>query len=370
MAKERGNKYLKWFDRYVGILVVALLSPFKWKRKLPQEIHSIALLKTAAIGDTVLLSGIIRDLQSHFPQVHLTVFTGGSNYELALMIPGIDVVKLPMTNPWKCLQIIRQYRFDMWIDFDAWPRINTLLSFFAKAQFKRGFNTPSEYRHYLYDSSILHLRTLHEIDNYRNLIRDLIPQVGCNPRVVLEENIQEDEKKVVLHLFPGGSQAALKKWDEGKWITLMHFLNRKGYKLYLTGGKGDYEENEAIIKKAKLPSAINTAGTLNLKETAYLLKTAFLVISVDTGIMHLAAALNCRVIGLHGPTSPKRWGAIGERVVALTPSMDYKPCIHLGFEKKCSHNYCMRALSIAQVQEAIEQFERQDASYTSLAKME
>ena len=325
---KRGNRYLRWIDRYIGIPLIACLRPFHRRRERPKEIKSIALLKSAAIGDTVLLSAIIYDLQTSFPSAKITLFTGPSNYEMAQLIPRIEVLLVTQ---------LRTRAFSLWIDCDSWPRINALLSFFSRSAYRIGFNTPHQYRHFLYDQSVVHRSDRHELENYRDLLRALSIPATHLPKIVLPGSVKT-EKLVVLHLHPGGSRAQAKMWSEGSWRELMRFLKQEGYEAVLTGGAKDRAALEAF------PEGRNAAG-LPLRQTAELLRSSHCVISVDTGIMHLAAALGCRVIALHGPTSPERWGAIGARVTAITPPPPYHPYISLGFEMTDAPYCSMQAIS-------------------------
>ncbi len=342
--RERDNKTLRFLDRYLGILLVGFFRLFKRKRTLPQKISSIALLKSAGIGDTALLSAIVLDLQQAFPEAKIVFFAGTANHEMAEMIPGVEVVSLPMVFPRRALQLIRQHRFDLWLDFDPWPRISALFGFFSRAGFTLGFKTARQGRHFLYDCSVEHRSDVHELENSRNLLKPLNIRSHHQPKISVGPS--EPKKRVVCHLFPGGSRAALKMWSEKKWSELIQFLVSEGYEVLLTGGKGDRE------RLPPLSGVQNVAGKLSLREVAELLKSSACVISVDTGIMHLAAVVGAPLIALHGPTSPDRWGGIGEKVVAITPKLDYRPCIYLGFESKCSVNRCMQAISVEQVKEA------------------
>jgi heptosyltransferase I len=74
-----------------------------------------------------------------------------------------------------------------------------------------------------------------------------------------------------------------------------------------------------------------------------------MVVSVDTGIMHLAAALDMPVIGLHGPTSSKRWGPIGRNAVAIDSSDPRAGYLYLGFERSVDPPPCMEAISYEKV---------------------
>jgi ADP-heptose:LPS heptosyltransferase len=339
--KERGNALLRWADRYLGIPLVLMLGLFKKKRTWEGAPRKVGVLLTAGIGDTVLFSSILQDLKD----CEITLFTGAGNGAMAELLPGIRVVRLPITAPFKALKIIRRESFDLWLDGNPWPRLNALLSHFARARFKVGFNTPNQYRHLVYDLAVIHQKNIHELENYRNLIRPL----GFNPIHLpkVEAPEQKKEAYVVMHLFAGGSRAHLKEWPQEKWRELIrHFPH---HRIFLTGSKED------APRLASLGAEV-VAGKLSLKETAALLKKASLVISVDTGIMHLAAAVGAPVVALHGPTSPARWGAIGPHVIAIQPDKDYEPCIHLGFESLCKESRCMRSISVAQVLELAKMF--------------
>src|SRR3989344_4347650 len=347
----RANRLLHLLDRYLGIPLIFLLGLFRKRCNFPSlpPNAKIGLLNTAAIGDTILLSGAIADLHAHFPHAELLFFSGPSNYEAALLIPHVQVIKLPVISPRKTIQLIRKHTFDLWVDFGPWPRLNALYSHFAKAKFKIGFQTPGQYRHYIYDRSALH-QAIHELENYRHLIA-LIGVKGNSPPVLaLEKSGPIDPNQFVLHLYAGGSQAALKQWPENHWIKLIDHLTKKGYRICLTGNQRDEEKCKKVKQHCQNPEQIEVkAGQLSLRKTALLLKASNAVISVDTGIMHLAAALGCFTIALHGPTSPHRWGAIGPRAIAITPKKPYSACIHLGFEKISSENCSMKSIQVNQI---------------------
>lgn len=347
LVRERGNSLLRFLDRYLGIPLVLGLSIFKKKRPFP-SIDTIALLKTAGIGDTTLLSSIIYDLQRAYPEKKITLFTGQSNYEMGKLIEGIEVVPLPIASPLKALQKIRKSSFSLWMDCDPWPRINALFTFFSRSCYTLGYHTKHQYRHFLYDRTIPHSSTIHEVENYRNLLRSLSLPTTHHPRIVLPSTSSK-KREVALHLFPGGSRADLKMWSEKNWRMVIDFLLNKNYSVVLTGGEKERVSLEALAYDGRIA---NMAGRLSLRETAHLLLSCSCLISVDTGIMHLAASLSCPVIALHGPTSPDRWGGIGEKVVSLTPPYGHTPCISLGFEKKCKQCGCMEAISVEKVKEA------------------
>jgi heptosyltransferase I len=354
--KERGNRLLKALDFWVGIPLLILLSLFKVKKNNLQplsKVRNIALFKSAAIGDTVVLSAVVGDIRRINPDARLTIFAGSSNYEAARLIPGIDeVVRLPVTQPLVAIRMLRKTdEFDLWIDFGSWPRLDALLSWAACADLKVGFASAGQYRHYLYDLAIEHRDTVHELYNYRNLLEPLGVEGVCMPSLKTSAVVRE-QKLVVIHMFPGGNRSYLKEWPVERWIELASQLSGKGFRIVLTGAPADRQRAQIVADQLNSQDVTSVAGTLNLEQTVNLLNSAGLVISVNTGIMHVASALGCNLVSLNGPTSVVRWGALNPNSISLKSCLDCSPCIHLGFEYKCDDNDCMREITTAAVLEA------------------
>jgi heptosyltransferase I len=353
---ERGNSKFRFLDRYVGIPIIFILGLLKKRSKtIPDSIKRVAFLKTAGIGDTVLLSAAVRDLKDAYPSVQLTFFVASNNYEMAQLISGIDrIIKLPVAKPLECIQIIKESgKYDIWIDFGPWPRINALLSYFSNARLKVGFKTKGQYRHYIYDVTAEHSAHLHELDNYRNLLKQL--GLDCHNLPFINMQIPECiDNRITIHMFPGGYKSHLKEWPDANWIEIIDQLTAHHYEVFLTGAKIDREKAEQITSQIENSGSVNiVAGTLSLKQTAELLKSSTLVISVNNGIMHLASALGGNLIALHGPTSVKRWGPLDANAISLQSGLQCSPCLNLGFEYQCQANSCMKSITTKALMDAI-----------------
>ncbi|MCB1180469.1 MAG: glycosyltransferase family 9 protein [Chlamydiia bacterium] len=398
--KERGNRLLHLMDRYIGIPLIFALKGLRSRRNLSlsHDMRKIALLKSAGIGDLCLLLGIIADLKKWRPETTITLFTGQSNACMGKLISGIRLVTLPMTRPFKALKIIRRGRFDLFIDCDPWPRINALFSFFSRSRIKIGFKTIGQYRHSLYDLAIPHQIECHELKNYQRLIEAL----GCDtgsPPLLKNENFmlpsleskrvasqiltacneekglacpsfsrQTDEeiqlkapsktlsklkrKRVICHLYSGGVFAHLKMWEKSNWKRLILSLLNEGFEVILTGGDREKKALDLFIREMENKHVKSIAGC-PLEETVKILKNSFCLISVDTGIMHLASILGCHVIALHGPTSPLHWGGVGPNVIAIVGDSKGSPLLRLGFERVAKNNRSMETITVDQVLAAV-----------------
>jgi ADP-heptose:LPS heptosyltransferase len=138
----------------------------------------------------------------------------------------------------------------------------------------------------------------------------------------------------------------MKMWPESNWVTLIDHVTGCGMPVVLTGSRQDREHLENLRNNCHTPSLIeNTAGRLSLVEIAELLASSTAVVSVDTGIMHLAAALDCRLVALFGATSPLRWGPLNAHARVLYSHRDCSPCVSLGLEAGCGTNRCMADLT-------------------------
>lgn len=350
-ARERGNRGLRFLDRFLGIPLLRLLGFVHRKRPGPVQVRRIALLKTAAIGDTVLISAIVGDLRRAWPQVWITFFCGASNHGAAKLLDGVDeVLCLPVARPLLAVRTMRgRGGFDVLIDFGQWPRLDALLAGLGGSRFSIGFQTAGQYRHYLYDAAVLHRSDRHEIENFRALLGPLAIPTGSSPRIACSSPAGES-KRVVLHLFAGGLRAGQKEWPAENWLELIDHLLADGFSPVLTGSPENRRQALDLAARTRYPERVRvTAGELDLPGLIELLAGAALLITVNTGVMHLAAALDRPLIALNGPTSVLRWGPLSARAIVLRSPRPCSPCLNLGFEYACPGNACMQELTVESV---------------------
>ena len=130
-----------------------------------------------------------------------------------------------------------------------------------------------------------------------------------------------------------------KLWSNEKFARLADLINDKlQMKVVFTGS-----EKEPLEKITSLMTteSINLGGETTLLELACLYKKAQMVISTDSGPMHLAAAVETPVIALFGPTDPARTGPYGAGHTVIRTELSCSPC----FLKKCSTKKCMEDIS-------------------------
>lgn len=347
---------LHFLDRYAGIPAVAILGHMRRKRALPPAIQNLGLLRTAAIGDTVLLSAVIADLRVAFPDASLTLFAGPTNLEVAQMLDGVDrIVEVPIVNVVTAVQRVRSIPIDVLLDFGQWPRFDALLACLSNASFTVGFKAEGQHRHYGYDATVEHSADVHEIENFRRLVRVLGIPTHYPPRLTppsLRGPGAADY--AVFHLWPGGRRKERKRWPEQNWRALVEEIAGRQMRVVLTGAPANRDGNLALVEclPQDVRSFVRSAAGVSLQETAEILAHARLVVSVDTGVMHMAAALGAPLVALHGPTSSHRWGPLGENAIAIDSPVSGSGYLHLGWEDASRAPACMESISYESVRDA------------------
>ncbi len=359
----RALRSLRGVDHVLGAAALRVLAIRKRRTVAwPERVERIGILQTAAIGDTLLMSRALGSIRDHWREAHLTFFAGPSNVEAARFLPGVDALeRIDVFRFFESLRTIRRVRLDLCVDFGPWPRINALYAALSGAAVTAGFRTPGQHRHYCQDISVEHRSDRHEESNQLALAEALgaeaVPRPSLTVPPVHGPLPELPRPYVVIHPWPGGSAAREKRWTEAGWLALAKWLHAQGHHVVISGSDADRPGSETLAGRMKAadtgldPRSI--AGCCGLAELAHVLRGAAAVVSVDTGIMHLAGALGCPTVSLHGPTRAARWGARGNCVVPVEAEGDDCGYIHLGFERPDPDPRCMERISPERVIEAL-----------------
>lgn len=358
LSGERGNPALRALDRYVGIPIVALGGALKPKRPRPPEPQRIGVLNATSIGDTVLLSAVVRDIATAHPQAETILFAAEAMEPVLRQLDGVSVVPIRISSPRSALRAIRAERLDTVLDFDPWPRIEPLYCLLSGASFAAGFRSAGQHRHYAYDASVEWRDTLHALDNHRRLA-EVIGVASTSMPSLRSPGVVQDlppAPYAVFHLWPTGVHSDLKEWPAERWRALARTLAARGYRIALSGAPGDTERTREFA--ASLPDLagqlLDLAGKYDLRELLDVLSGSRCVVSVNTGVMHLAAAVGAPTVALNGPTSERRWGPVGKRAVSVSSSLPGCGYLNFGWEYRGQRADCMLGVPVDAVLEAVE----------------
>jgi len=360
MMNVRGKKAFKLLDKYLGVPILFVLNLFSKKKQLPKTIEKIGILTVPAIGDIILLNGFLRDIKIFKHDVKIILFVTAEVREIAEIMGSYDeIVSIELFKPLRAIKKLRSYPVDVFIDTAQWTRINAIFTFFSKSKYKIGFKTKGQYKHFIFDFAAEHSNLTHELYNYKKLSFTKEIKTESLPKIGFNHKVQIKKDQVVIHTRSGGYLSELKGWPDENWRRIIDYLLESQYDIYFTGSAPDHKHLELLINNYKDNIRLhNVAGKISLRETAVLLVSSQLVISVDTGIMHLASALGCNLISLHGPTAPTRWGPLNRNSKAIQSDYPEAPCLYLGFEYNCKDRSgeCMKRITPEMVILEIKEF--------------
>ena len=347
----RSSSLQRHLDRAVGVPAVRALRFARKRRPLPSDPQCIVVIQPTAIGDAILSSGVVARLKGRYPQAALWVLQGASNAAAVAMIDApIQTQTVPFNRPHKAVAALRALKPDLVVDLTPWPRATALAAQLSGAVCV-GFDSENQHRAAAFDCPVPHGCGRHEIENFAALA-DAV--AGPAPyAMALKRGWPEPapalpwDRLALVHVNPGGSQAAAKSWPAAHWAVVIRALAERGMQVGLTGVPADAAVVDAALTAAALPDdqAYSLVGRWSLPALAGALERARLVLSVDTGVMHLAAALQAPLVALHGPTRPGRWGPVSDNAEAVLSPHPTAGYIQFGFEDHPDASAVMPALA-------------------------
>ncbi len=326
----------------------------------------VLIIKLSALGDVVQTLPCISLLKRALPQAEIHWVVDKRNAEILKNHPQIDKVFLFSNkffkNPAKFLNFVKQLRrekYEVAIDYQGlWK--SELLTFFSRGKLKAGFLKVREGISSFYSLKCDVSFEVHAVKRYLLLTQAVLRRFGVEgdivslpkPELPFEEYSLTDEPFIAI--IPE-ARWETKLWPLTFWekVITSSFFVKQGYKfVILASGKNREIKKWADELNKKSENVISLVGKLTLPQLVGVIKKAKLVLTVDTGPMHIASALNVPLIALFGPTSPERTGPWGSRFKVLKSPLPCSPC----FKRKCEKEAeCMRAIFPSQVISAAEE---------------
>jgi ADP-heptose:LPS heptosyltransferase len=311
------------------------------------------IIRFSSIGDIVLTTPVVRCLKQQIEGAEVHYVTKKAYSSVVSSNPYIDNVHLLEDSLTDLVKKLKEEDFDYIIDLH-----HNLRSLYVKKKLKIlsfSFNKINIEKWLMVTFKINKLPKKHIVDRYfktlnlfdinndnKGLDFFIEPQNEIDPNT-LPASFQSGYVAIVI-----GAKHATKQLPENKLVELCKKLN---YPTILMGGPEDKEPAEEVIRKTSLGHLYNACGKYNLQQSASLIKQAKVVITHDTGLMHIAAAFKKKIISIWGNTIPE-FGMYpylpgGTFYKFEVDDLKCRPCSKIGY-RKCpkKHFYCMNNQNI------------------------
>lgn len=353
---------------------------------------NILIIKMSAIGDVVHTLPALCALRDYYPSARITWLVEESAADIVLGHKALDRVIISRRKTWirelfskkylsgakkilRFLGILRDIRYDIIIDFQGLLK-SGIMVFLARGKRKIGFGKGMEHAemsHLFYNERVPAVSMeVHAQDRYLMLLKASGIPVSCvrYDLPVSDKERKSIRKKLVKTGIPSNHSLIcinpVATWPTKLWINrrfaeiVAELQKWNNTSVIFTGAYSDRGMIEDILGILRPPDAggkdiknwpINFAGRTTLKELAALYEISDLLITTDTGPMHLGVASGTRVLAILGPTAPWRTGPYGKDHIVIRAQKSCSPC----FKRSCplKTHACMFDISTDKVWESI-----------------
>lgn len=320
----------------------------------------VLVVKPSSLGDIVHSLPFLNSLRSCFPKAEIHWVVAKGLEDILEGNPMIDKLIVINKDMWKKLnkagdtlrevknlfRELRNERYDLVVDLQGLLR-SGLITMATRAPERVGFAEAREGSRLFYNVRVKGGKEVHAVDRYMKVAG----AIGCDtgniifPFPLFKNDLKEIKKikngiKDYAVIVPGA------RWDTKMWpaeyygkLALMLPM-----KSFVVGSSNDMVIADEVVKASE-GKAFSLIGKTNLRELVEILRDARVVVSNDTGPMHIAAGLKVPVVAIFGPTNPAKTAPYGQGHIIIKSLAECSPC----YKKKCRDMKCMKEIYVDMV---------------------
>jgi len=343
-----------------------------------ENVKSILVIKLRYLGDVVVSTPVFEALRHHYPKASIAALVSEGTEAMLTDNPNVDrifVLKrdnnpiIDLTKQLGLIAKLRKVRFDLALELTNNDRGATY-SFLSGAKRRLGYRSKRVKcldRHLLFTDLVRAHKGTHIVDRHLQMIEHLghtplskapslyvTKEDEASCEVLLSNNdLSREDNFVVLHPI---LKAKYRAWRIEEYAKLCDYIyDTFGIPTIMVSGPSSDEVSFVdTIAQLSTSSPINLGGRLSLKQLVALISRATLFIGIDSGPMHIAAAVKTPLVAIFGPQNPQRWGPWGDGHIVVQKSWDCVPCRKKGCDNKGIMSLCLEKLSVEEVIPAID----------------
>ncbi len=317
--------------------------------------RKILVVKPSSLGDVVHSLPFLSVLRECFPFARIDWVIARGLEDLLDGNPMVGKLWIIDKDKWKdagrirgtlselgrLAKRLRNESYDITVDLQGLMR-SGLMTAATGSPVRIGFAEAREGSSIFYTHKVRGGRDIHAVDRYLKIAQAL----GCDmgevrfplPLVTEPEKVRKlkDDLGEYAVLVPG-ARWETKKWPAGHFADLASMLPIKSV---IVGGAADRGLGKMIEEQSK-GMALSMAGETDIGGLIWLIRSAKLVITNDSGPMHIAAACGVPVVAIFGPTNPSRTGPYGTHHIIVRSSLKCAPC----YKRKCRDIKCLAGIT-------------------------
>jgi ADP-heptose:LPS heptosyltransferase len=325
------------------------------------------IIRFSSIGDIVLTTPVIRCLRKKYPESTIHYLTKKKFAGIVQSNPYVDKVLLLEEDINVTIEEIRNENYQHIIDLHHNLRTLRIKQFIKKVAF-HSFNKLNIEKWIFTNFKINLMPHMHIVERYMATVESLgVENDGLGLDYFIPENEVVKQDDIPFSHSHGYIAIAIGAAHNTKKLPvekLNELVSKIKYPIILLGGKEDFMIGEKIAE----PDAVkiyNACGKFSLNESADIVRNSKLVISHDTGLMHIAAAFKKNILSVWGNTVPS-FGMVPYQTlyeVFQVNKLWCRPCSKTGFDKcPLGHFKCMNNQSIETIAERAHSFVKKNAS--------
>ena len=366
------------------------------------KIKKILVICFGGIGDLLLTTPALKALRESFPWTYNTVLAWKDSHEVLKGNPNIDeivvtnsILELDFREILQLVCELRKRNFDLVICFkSAFPfsvnREVALLSSLSGAPYQLGYGSggSSKKQRINYESLYNIKLSLKDRQHAAERNLGLLHAIGINKKVsALQIQVSEENKEyskafmwqhgilgsdLIIGIHPGSGQQIWKRWEKEKFAELADkIIEKYAAKVIFFYGPNERELRDEISCLTKRKHIV--AYNLYLKQTSAIIEKCDVFISGDTGLMHIAEAMQKpRVVAIFGPTNPSWSGPYGKEHIVIRKNLPCSPCyldpLKPGQRIKCETFDCLKSISAQDALQKMDQLFHQMEQYGKFSK--
>lgn len=348
---------IKFLDYCIGKPLCYFLPLFRNNAGTNGSFHKILIIRPGGIGDAVLLYPCLKILKNANRSAQIDVLAEKRNAGIFKGCKYIDALYLYDDFSNMNLFLVLRKGYDMVIDTEQWHRLSAIICFLTGAKVRVGFATNE--RQKLLTNSVFYRQDDYEVISFMNLLSEI-----TGKRYKFDENEAflnfeapryidflryRDKYKTMVGIFSGATVKE-RKWGVQNYSFVANRLLDNQVGVVLLGGKGETTDSVYFRKFLGGRDYLDLIGKTELDETKNIISDLDVLVSADSGLMHIAYGVGTKTVSLFGAGIEKKWAPPGAENHVINKELSCSPCTRFGYTPNCSYNVkCLKDIKPEEV---------------------